>query len=155
MVGRRFSTCFLSLYHHIRRAMPRSVQRVVVRVSCERRCTIVTLALESLLASKGKCPSQVTSLWQSRATLQHASGEMHGHVKHERQGVCVGKVTMQQLASHGTFDRLTARGTSALLKSAGILNLNICSSPRYECMMMASGMNVWMIASMQLDEVEI
>ena len=95
MVGRRFSMCFFSLYHHIRRTMPRSVQRVVLRVSCEHRCTIVTLALEGLLASKGKCPSQVASSWQSRAKLQHASGEMHGHVKHQRPGVCVGKVTMQ------------------------------------------------------------
>lgn len=66
MVGRRFSMCFSSLYHHIRRAMPRSVQRVVLRVSCEHCCTIVTFALEGLLASKGKCPSQVASSWRVR-----------------------------------------------------------------------------------------
>lgn len=71
----------------------------------------------------------------------------------------MGMVTMQQLAKVAIAvcrtTRLTACGTSALLKSAGILNLNVCSSPRYECVMTASGMNVWKAACMQLDEAEM
>jgi hypothetical protein len=124
MVGRRFSTRFLSRYI-ISDGPCHGRCRGVEMASCELCCTIVTHALEGSV--KGRCPSQVTSSWQTDQGDRTCSTPAVRCMatSNNQNRVWTRRVPMQLSLCAVPPRGLTARGTSAgRIAYAGILELS-------------------------------